>query len=422
MIRKLRFLGAIFLLPWLLMAAMGTRYTEAAPAQQAMTFTVMVGNAIHTEQGEKPSWQGQNFYPGTLTINEGDSITWKFDTGNEPHTVSFLGPITDTASVFSPVAPDPDTPIGPQGPTKFIINPMVGNPQGGTSYDGSAFTSSGMRAADIPAPKEYTLSFPKAGTYDYVCLLHAAPGPDGAIVGMKGTITVQAAGGTRPMTPEQAMAQGKQQQDSDAARAAQLEPQMAGMVKPSETMPDGSTKHHVEVGGMDMERNLEYQRFTPKTLTVKQGDSVEWSMSMPGFHTVTFGEEPELVIIEPQPAGPPKQVINPMFFPAGGAVHTGTGYYNSGPMAGPGSPPEAGVQSYALKFAAPGRFEYICIPHYTLGMDGTIVVEAATGGVPGPGMPTTGSGDALNTALLAALLSLAGIAGGLWLIKERRTA
>ena len=433
--RNFKLLGAMFVLPWLLVAAFGARYVQGAPLAQpaATNFTVVVGNPIYTEEGEKPTWQGQNFYPGTLTVNVGDSVTWKFDAGNEPHTVTFMGPVTGTIESFFP---DPDAgPPAPGAPPKLIANPLVQLPQGTSSYDGSALTSSGLVADDIPGPQEYTLTFPKAGTYQYICLLHAVPGPGGELVGMIGTITVQEAGSAYPQTPEQAVAAGQQQRDQEAARAKTLEAEMAAHAVPPVAMPDGSMKHHVEVGGMDMQANLEYHRFTPKTLNIKQGDTVEWSMSMPGFHTVTFGDEPQIFTIEAAQAGPPKLVLNPQFFPAGGTEHTGTGYYNSGPIASADQPPDPMfVQSYSLKFTQAGRYEYICIPHYPMGMDATVIVETASAGAPAPagaveappaaapeaapatngtdaGMPSTGSEATwlLPAVVGGLLLALAGV-------------
>ena len=422
--RNVKLLTAMFLIPWLVVAAFGARYVEGSGLSQAGAgnFTVGVGNPIHTEEGEKPSWQGQNFYPGKLTINAGDTVTWKFDAGNEPHTVTFMGPVTGPVEAF---LPDPESgPPAPGAPPKLVINPQLQLPQGTDSYDGSAFTSSGLVAADIPSPKEYKLSFPSAGTYQYVCLLHAIPGPDGKLAGMVGTITVQDAGSPYPLTSEQVLAAGQKQRDDEAARARSLEAEMSAHVKPPTAMPDGSTKYQVEVGGMDMQANLEYHRFTAETLTIKAGDTVEWSMSMPGFHTVTFGDEPEMFTIEAQQQGPPKLVINPQVFPAGGSEHTGTGYYNSGPIASADQPDDPmSVKVYSLKFTQPGRYEYICIPHYLLGMDATIIVEAASAGTGGTtsmndgapaGMPSTGLGLGSDWLLPAALggllLALSGMA------------
>src|SRR6476620_7348790 len=80
LMRSVSLLAAVFFLA----ATSGARYVEGATLSQARSsyFTVVVGNPIHTEEGEKPSWQGQNFYPKVVTINAGDTVTWKFDSGN----------------------------------------------------------------------------------------------------------------------------------------------------------------------------------------------------------------------------------------------------------------------------------------------------------------------------------------------------
>lgn len=428
--RIVRLLGALFLLPWLLIATFGAHHVWAAPSQQAgaQTFTVLTGNGITTTPGEKPSWQGQNFYPGIVTIRVGDMIVWKHNSGDEPHTVTFLGPVKDPGQG---VIPDPAATVPAGSPPKLILNPMHANPAGGPEYDGSAFTNSGIIAASLPGPKEFKLTFTKTGTYDYLCLLHGLVLPTGDLGGMKGKVVVLDEGSALPMTPEQVMAAGQQEIDSDAARARSLEPGVEAQVKPDEQMPDGSTKHHVTVGNMDMERNLEYQRFNPKELHINVGDSVDFSLGMsPAFHTVTLGDEPDLFSLEPQEAGAPKIVINPaVAFPAGGNIHTGTGYYNSGVLAGPNDPPEAGLKDYVLTFTRAGRYEYICVPHYTLGMTASIVVDAAaSGGGTGatgttgnePGMPTTGSGDQWGWLLMTMLALLFVAAGALAHARSRK--
>lgn len=436
--KNLRLLATLFVLPWLVMAAIGTRYVSAAPTQAGQTFVAMVGNGISTKTGDKPSFQGQNFYPQSITLNVGDTVQWKFNSGNEPHTVTFLGPITSTGELFIP-DPAATTPVG--APPKLIFNPEVANPAGTDSYDGSAYTNSGVRAADLPAPLQYSLTFTKPGTYTYFCALHSGNLPDGTKVGMVGKVIVQAAGSAYPMTPEQVLADGQKMIDSDIQRAKDLEPQMMAMTKPDENMADGSTMHHITVGNMDMQRNLEWERFAPANVTIKAGDTVEWSLGMaPAFHTITLGDEPDLLMFEPEPAGPPKVVLNPaVAFPAGGNVHTGTGYYNSGPLAGPMDPPQAGLKSYTLKFTQPGRYEYICVPHYALGMVGTIVVEAAgtTGSTAAPtgtttaeptpatvGMPQTGSSSD-NAIMIYGMIALSVLLGGVavtLIARTRKTA
>ena len=186
--------ASLLVMPMLAMSVMGAHSTSAAPVQQpaAQTFNATVGHEIFTEEGKKSSWQVARFYPENITINTGDTITWKFDAGIEPHTVSFLG-----GTKFPDlIIPEPQ----PAGPPKFQVNSLIAFPQGGATYDGTAMSSSGVVAADIPVPQVYSLTFTKPGTYSYYCLLHAQALPDGTIVGMQAKVIVQAAGSAYPKT------------------------------------------------------------------------------------------------------------------------------------------------------------------------------------------------------------------------------
>jgi plastocyanin len=191
--------------------------------------------------------------------------------------------------------------------------------------------------------------------------------------------------------------------------------------------------HHVMAGYMDMQAGLEYQRFIPWVLNVKAGDTVEWTSH--GFHTVTFGQEPPLFNFEPQTQGPPRVLYNPVAIaPVGGPEHRGNGLYNSGiilPQVPPGFPPVV-TTKYSLTFTQAGRYEYICVPHYGLGMQATVIVEAAgtstatgsgtgtgTGSTPVVGMPSTGNGDWMATAAVAlTILALAAVTLGVRVLKS----
>jgi hypothetical protein len=55
------------------------------------------------------------------------------------------------------------------------------------TYAGTGWVSAGLYVGPpIPAPHSYSLTFTKAGTYPYICVLHD-------VVGMTGSITVAAA-------------------------------------------------------------------------------------------------------------------------------------------------------------------------------------------------------------------------------------
>src|SRR3954447_8290618 len=131
---KLRLFGTLTLLAGALAYA-GPRQVSAASPQQAgaQDWQAVVGHQVFTESGEKSSTQALRFYPDTITINAGDSITWKFDGGAEPHTVSFLGGQPFPELVAAPPAGAPSgPPPGGQMPSKIEANPLVFFPQGGT--------------------------------------------------------------------------------------------------------------------------------------------------------------------------------------------------------------------------------------------------------------------------------------------------
>lgn len=421
---KFRVFAAMLVLPWLLIAVLSPRYVSASELNQLgaqaapQTFPVLMGAEYFTEEGEKSSWFAYRFYPNILTVNVGDTITFKQNSGIDPHTATFMGPVKEIPGLFA--APD-----GPQQgppPSKLEVNPMVLFPVGGQTYDGSAFTSSGAMAADIPGPKEYSLQFTKAGTYDFLCLVHTEQFPDGSRKPMTGRLTVQEAGNAYPMTPAQVEAQAKADIEADREIVTREEPKaMTPAVTPRQA--EGGTMIYRVNAGYTGETSsqgdtLDNMRFAPKILTINQGDTVEWAVpTESGFHNVLFGEEPSLFNFEPQPAGPPK-VFTPaeIFFPVGRSDHDGTGVYSAGVIRGAGDPPGPFGKSYSLTFNTPGRYEYICALHYNQGMDGTIIVEARADapeeGI-SVGMPRTGAAtDWLSPAIAALLLALASIITG----------
>ena len=411
-LKRTRLAIALLLLPALLVSMVGARYVSAAPAQQAVphTFTAYMGNEIFTEPGEKSSWQAWRFYPENITVNAGDLIAWKHNGGVEAHTVTLLGPVNKV----------PDFPLPPAGsPPRIEANPLVVLPQGPAEYDGSAYVNSGVVSSDIPGPKEYKLTFTKPGTYIFLCQVHGGQAPDGTLVGMVGQVTVQSAGSALPKTPAQVEADAKAMMSADETAAAQAEPDAKEQAVSSKPGPNGTMVHHVNTGYQlpvgTLGAVLDYMRFTPENIEINVGDTVEWSSSTPtGFHNVVFGEEPDALQIEPQPAGPPKVFLNTdVFAPVGAKVHTGTGVYSSGILTGPQGPPFPGAgTTYSLKFNQPGRFEYVCALHYHNGMDGRVVARAVTSGGAQPGMPSTGSPlDWLmaSAAVASALVLFAGM-------------
>lgn len=80
------------------------------------------------------------------------------------------------------------TPLpNPHGPPTLQLSPLVLFPSGmpplpaddGTGH-GNGFLSTGQFGAGTPGPNSTTVTFSKAGTYNYICLVH--PFMHGSIV------------------------------------------------------------------------------------------------------------------------------------------------------------------------------------------------------------------------------------------------
>lgn len=356
----------------------------AAPAQQTsgpQTWTVLVGSESEMqtlENGTKAgAWQTMKFYPDKITINEGDTILFKLNS-TELHTVTFPAPGQKSVPFIMPEGND------------VVVNPLAALPAGGPTYDGSAAAGSGLLDKTNPqGPTEYKLTFTKAGTYNYLCAVHSSQLPDGTVVGMTGSVTVQAAGSALSTTQAQIDADAQAAQAADAQAAAAAEP-TAKQVEAPEAGTNGTMTYYGNIG-FDTQ-TASYVRFAPTDFTIHVGDSIEWKMnSTVTPHTVTLvsgGKEPDLINAVPQQSGPPKLMLNPQVLaPAGGATYAGTGFFNSGFMNGT-QDPAPGPRTYKLTFTKPGKYEYICMLHDPTGMSGyvTVLPAAVT-----PGMPTTGA-------------------------------
>jgi plastocyanin len=316
------------------------------------------------------------FFPKEITVNAGDSVFWQFAPMGMPgfHTVTFTSG-AEVPPIFAPDIVDGTPVASPEGPPRLLINPAVAFPDARTEYDGTGMTNSGLDVLRAPDQPPYTLTFTKAGSYDYQCAVHG--------VVMKGKVTVQEAGADLPtdVAGYEAMAQQEIAAVLEEGHAALTQAQQATPMTADGSAWDVSTG----AGGMSSARVM---RFLPREITIKVGDTVRWTDRTTGEpHTVTFlggTEPPEDTLIEPQPSGPPKLIQNfQSFLPAGGDTFDGTGYHNSGFL---GIPPEVGQmfgllgESYELTFSKAGEYPYYCILHSggpddEHGMTGKVIVE-----------------------------------------------
>jgi plastocyanin len=114
-----------------------------------------------------------------LALKAGDSVSFIMNknTLGVPHTITFLS----GGEELDFVIPQPQ----PSGPPKVIVNPKVlmPSPLPPVPYEGKGYYNSGLLLTGGPSPQSYTVTFTKAGNFEYQCILHDEDG-------MKGTISV----------------------------------------------------------------------------------------------------------------------------------------------------------------------------------------------------------------------------------------
>lgn len=287
---------------------------RSAESSTGQTWFVTAGAQMHDQ-----AFQAVNFFTNTITIDQGDSVTWTI--GGAEHTVTFFG---KRQQPFKPI-------------TKRY---------GGDTYDGTIYTSSGIM---FPG-QQYTLKFTKAGTYPYECLFHD---PE-----MAGTIIVQNKGAIYPHTQAYYDRQGaiSAHHELDAAIGSLDEfpfehggTTLAAGIAPG--LGGGPPTNATVLRFLDTD-------FIHDTVTIPVGTTLTWvNESNNEPHTVTV----------PKPGHTPPPDKNPFAPPSGGNVYDGSHLVNSGPLF-PG-------QSFSLTFAVKGTFTYYCLVHDNLGMVATVVVK-----------------------------------------------
>jgi LPXTG-motif cell wall-anchored protein len=314
------------------------------------------------------------YFPGTTTIDEGDSITWTDMPGaDETHTITF-------------------------GTTGGCVDPgQIGVPVPGTTYSGSGCVSSGSlwpaTAAGTAVLKSFTLTFPKAGTYKYFCQYHQPA--------MTGTVVVQPVGSAYPAGQSSYVA------SADPALAAAIKNGQAAVAAQkvsSAANADGTTTYTLNAGFGDG-KTFSLYRYGANNLTIHSGDRVTWVQNdLDDFHTVTFLSNGQDI-----PYSLPNGQPNPIAVArTPDKSYTGTGLVNSGLLV-PASAPAA-ERTYSLTFPNAGTFNYQCLIHDDAGMKGTIQVVASAS-LPSV-LPKTG-GASGSTAAAIGLFGLGLIGAGL---------
>ena len=311
-------------------------------------------NATVGGQSADMSKQAVAFLPDELWIHAGDSITWTFNSG-DIHTVTFL----TVGQVYPFDQSNGCPPITPSG----------------SSVDGSSCVSS----ADLTLGQTYQVIFPKAGNYEIVCLVH------GQMFGVIHVLDLM-----QPLPYEQAFYDEQAQEQLKGLLAdadhhqhhTEHQHSIADMFAArvgSHTKPvtAGIGEIAATAGG---QQSFSLVRFINGTVTIRAGDTVEWSNLDPEIgHTITFGTVPEDQF---DPSCSPDCVVST---DPDGAVHatiTNTEQnVHSGLIAalledepsvpqGPVAPPTR----FRITFTTPGTYPYVCAFHDNLGMTGTVIV------------------------------------------------
>jgi plastocyanin len=218
----------------------------------------------------------------------------------------------------------------------------------------------------------YTVNFPTAGNFKFVCLVHA---------NMTGAVHVLNLSETLPHDQAFYDDQAHKEQSQLLSDGARLEGR--GMATAQQTSGDAVTAGIGEIvatGGGS--HTVSVMRFLRETIVIHVGDTVEWTNLDPvSAHTVTFGEEPQDPPLGPGPNPPSAGVIvdsdgaRHATYPAP-SLDVNSGRLGAAPQDRGGleqSP--LGVTRFRVTFTSPGTFNYICAFHDDLGMVGVVIVQ-----------------------------------------------
>jgi len=279
------------------------------------------------------------FMPASITVATGTEVTWTWDGAIEPHSVTFLAPGQQLPppgdeSVFGPVPP-----AGP--------------------YDGTAFVNSGLQPLGPQTPPPFTLTFAKAGTYQYHCVIHPQ---------MVGTVVVVDAG-QQADTPQAVADRGAKERQQWIDEGEQAAKTFLATPASSTTNPDGTRTWRVEMGTSTPHTDV--LAFQP-VLDLRAGDRVTFVNNSAAPHTATFsGSNPPITNPTDPKTAAPAPGPSPVTLDA-------TGFFNSGlvpPDAPPGAGPPEAARSFTFVVPSAGQYGFYCILHLPSGMAGTLKVS-----------------------------------------------
>ena len=277
------------------------------------------------------------FMPAKATVAVGQKVRWTWAETKEPHSVTFLPP--------GQAAPDPGSDTSLFAPT-----PPTG------AYDGVALVNSGLQPLGPGEVAPFEMTFAKAGTYAYQCVIHPQ---------MQGTITV--ADGNAGETAAAVTARGDGEQGQWLAEGNEAYNKLMAATPVQTKNRDGSTTWKVEMGTSTAHTDI--LAFAPVPANVKHGDKVTFVNNSMAPHTASFFNQTPPLTNPEDPAsqkaapGPSPQKLN------------NKDLFNTGllpPNAPPGAGPPEAARSFTFSVPTAGDYQYVCIFHAPSGMAGEI--------------------------------------------------
>jgi plastocyanin len=372
----------------------------------AQTFTVNVDG-----HNPKANESFLTYFPHSITVHPGDSVTFHYVGVGEPHTVT-LGTLADNAvKTYNSLTPAQQHSNGPPPPEMQAADAAVPNlfPQGpgdvtqsvanpcfqktgpvGTAvcpnsqheqpaFDGTfAYYNSGW----LQHNQSWTVHLSggiSPGEYRFMCALHRE--------GMSGKIDVVPASKTI-MSPSSQYALGQKQL---AKAAAPLAPAVTALRLGKPPIPNLTLPGQNPVlAGSGAPGPGSIDEFGLKTMKIPVGGTVTWWMIGP--HSITFNSDKTNNDVQQVAPDGTVHLNGQAFAPAGGpgepppgkggptkGIHfkvvasstwNGQGHHSSGVFANSFGPPV--IEGYTLKFTKAGTYHYICVVHDN--MKGTVVV------------------------------------------------
>jgi plastocyanin len=277
------------------------------------------------------------FMPAKATVSVGQKVRWSWDEAKEPHSVTFFPP--------GQSAPDPGSDTALFAPT-----PPTG------AYDGTTLVNSGLVPQGPQAAPPFEMTFSKAGTYTFNCVIHPQ---------MVGTIVVAA--GDAGETAAAVTARGDQEKGQWLAEGNDAFNKMMSAAPATTKNKDGSTTWTVAMGASTPHTDV--LAFAPVPAAVKHGDKVTFVNNSMAPHTASFfNQTPPIQSPEDPAAQKPAPGASPQKLNA-------KDFFNTGllpPNAPPGAGPPAAARSFTFSVPTAGTYQYVCIFHAPSGMAGEI--------------------------------------------------